>query len=357
LNGFNVTSILLCLLLYSQLSAGVPDSPAGVSASNPDTAESIIPFSYILRDGRIIRTTTEPDSLVPVPGRVSRFYAGRGALYYIFHSTGSDPGRICIGMTRDNGESFEQELPESFDSACVLKIMAEGDAVYILAETREHSDDGKVCLYRINLNTLDIRHSCSIMDFTLVKGRPVLIEKDRAGAFINYNGLCIPVSLSSGLSFRSIVDGRFAVITDGVASELVDLSERKTITVYSDRREYAIPDKYNLKISVVDALPEKCGEGGRDTVFYRILINGIEAGRTETGRADIPSNYKGFCEPGSYYSITIERWVLNQTRKRYERANNIMQPGPVRIFIPPGRIILLELRHGNDGYRISRDLE
>ena len=74
-------------------------------------------------------------------------------------------------------------------------------------------------------------------------------------------------------------------------------------------------------------------------IYYQVIINGVETGRTETTPPNAISSSMIKAEAGKFCLIKAERWELDRIKGRYVRVNNIYQPEELKIFVPENRIL------------------
>ena len=77
----------------------------------------------------------------------------------------------------------------------------------------------------------------------------------------------------------------------------------------------------------------------REMIFYKLIIDGVDAGRTDSGPSALARELKIILEPNRYHLVRLERWTLNPSKGRYDRENNIRQPKMQQIYIPMNRIV------------------
>lgn len=82
-----------------------------------------------------------------------------------------------------------------------------------------------------------------------------------------------------------------------------------------------------------------------EKMFFRIFIDNIEIGRTETGRIGESLSFKGMIPTERNQELRIEMYLLDSTKGRYVKVRNIEQPKPDRFIftIPADRIIIVNL--------------
>jgi hypothetical protein len=113
----------------------------------------------------------------------------------------------------------------------------------------------------------------------------------------------------------------------------------------------------NLIVEFVDVLTESYNsKNSVETIYYEILIDGVEESRTETGRGEISKIFHANLAPGKYHIIRPERWELDKSKSRYVRVNNISQPGELKIFIPENRVIKIRVEFNGSGYKLNQSV-
>jgi len=92
---------------------------------------------------------------------------------------------------------------------------------------------------------------------------------------------------------------------------------------------------------------------GDRIIFYKIFIDGVEAGRTATGISPVSKVFTADIDSGKYHVITPERWELDRKKEEYVRMNNVYQPKPVKLYIPENRIVKILFFFDGKEYRFS----
>lgn len=104
------------------------------------------------------------------------------------------------------------------------------------------------------------------------------------------------------------------------------------------------PAKYNLIVSIRDSsvndpsLDRRC--------FYKIFLNKVEAGRTTIGLESQTKTFEMMVSQNRQL-LTVEKYVLDEKKGRYEKLNNISQPKPNYFYFDSfsDRIMRIELDH------------
>lgn len=88
--------------------------------------------------------------------------------------------------------------------------------------------------------------------------------------------------------------------------------------------------KYNFIITASDS---DIDHPDKDRLsFYVVYIDKIEAGRTTTGLESQDKYYETNLSENKHL-VTLEKWVLDKSKNRYAKLNNIEQPKPDFIYI------------------------
>lgn len=87
--------------------------------------------------------------------------------------------------------------------------------------------------------------------------------------------------------------------------------------------------------------------------FYVVYVDKIEAGRTTTG-LESQEKYFEVSLTNNKHLITVEKWVLDESKGRYVKLNNIDQPKPnyIYISIEKDKITRVVIKTGNSGVAI-----
>lgn len=106
--------------------------------------------------------------------------------------------------------------------------------------------------------------------------------------------------------------------------------------------------KYNFIITASDS---DIDNPDKDRLsFYVVYIDKVESGRTTTG-LESQDKYFETSLPVNKHLITLEKWVLDKSKGRYVKLNNIEQPKPgfIYITIENGRQTRVKMKSGSTG--------
>jgi len=286
---------------------------------------------------------------LPLPGGVFALYHGGDGLYYL-RSAGSEEKkgpRYRAGFyTIQSGAGGEVEIESQAGPESFRRLRGREGQCYFLLNS---STPGEApALYHADSGTGTVSVKNGVLDFFPGDTGIVILEPEGQSIHVNFKERTLPLLLrGEGVSIKDIRDGRICFITDGKRTEILDILSMRSLYVYSESIVYAAPETHNLLVEVVD---RKAGDDPERRVFYRVLVNGVESGRTDTGPPDTPRVYRATVAPDTSHVVALERWELNMARKRYERSNNIYQPGPVKIFMPRNLVLGVYLRYDGKEY-------
>ncbi len=304
---------------------------------------------YILREGG------SEERKIEFPGKLlSSFCSGKSIYYLIGNEEPGEEGespveenyRLGYSGPGNEGEerSISMEIKLLIGKREVVKIFAEGENVYIF--------NGAGILYHINLNSMAVSRREGVIDAALADKTPVLLEKESGN--LNINGRILPLTITGEIRIQRVTDNRLVFITNSDETEIVDTESAESIYQYSLQGSYAVPGDHNLVISIREEISGSEMPGACSMVFYKIYIDGIETGRTETGESGSGKYFRTSAAPGRYHVVRLERWELNLKKDRYKRANNLYQPKKIGIYIPLKRIIELEVNYNGTEYNFSK---
>ncbi len=312
------------------------------------------PACWEVLPGKIIIYEGGSANEVPVEGEILHVSTGDGGVYYLV-GPGEDHEGLRAGFAGGDPveKRFEKSLPEPFAGGTVRKFHAGAMVATILVMPL--SEDKAGSLYRVDLNEVRVLGDAvpDVADFLIDGDDTILLVRKEEGLSVSMGERSVTLSLESvGRCFISaFLDRRVAVVTDGEAAEMIDVLAGKSLYQYHPGRDFLPPGEYNFEITVFDDVETESIV--RDMLFYKVFINGVESGRTDTGPAGLERSFRTLLEADGEYLITLERWVLNQARGRYERANNVLQPKTQRVSMPLNRIIGMRVRFDGNVYHFS----
>ena len=257
---------------------------------------------------------------------------------------------LYVGLIR-NGEnklSLELNLPDLDPNSKVKRFFADSEFAYILTGEQ---------LVRLSLNNGEVTNRWGILDAVLSADRLILLEERQGETILNCNSIIVPCYGKYHV-ISSVIEDRLAVLKDkdDKRAEVIDIQQGRNVYGFFVGINYAVPDKYNLLLDAIDDDVNAASQTEGRIVFYKIFVNGVEAGRTETGIALSRKSFNVKLQPGEYYLITPERWELDRKKEEYVRVNNISQPKPVRVYIPENRIINISFSYDGKEYRFNSSI-
>ena len=260
------------------------------------------------------------------------------------------------GFFKDNSSSsVEFIIPGKYEK--LFKFAGSNNVFYYLARhIKENADDGpegSPVFTRFNPDQMTGQSVEGVEDFILLDGRSIVLKNNA----LDYNGVVIPLLLTGKQKISEIIDSRIAVVTSSEGTEIVDLLSEKSIYQYKEKSIPELPGEYNIILEFNDNITKT--ENQTDTensIYYEILIDGVEENRTETGRGELGKTFQSKLDPGKYHIIKPERWELDKVKGRYTRMNNIYQPAEIKIYIPENRILKIKLNFNGTGYVVNQSV-
>lgn len=302
--------------------------------------------TYELKDGKVVCMSRAVHAVVPISGIVLHLSQNADELYYVRAEKPEDT-ILKVGFNIPvRGISQEVVLPKEIQHNNIVRLCGAGGAAFLVAGVGEK--EGRA-LYRIDFNSGKISHKKGIMDVALYDGTPVILFKSERGYALSRNGIKVPLSLKGNPKFGTLFEGRILTVVDGDKKELVDLGIMKNIHGFGGAEGTADISEENLHIEVMDAVSDKM----EALVFYKVFVNGTDSGRTDTGPAGQGRKFSVKLAEDEYHIIRLERWELHEGKNAYERANNIYQPKPIKIFLPQHRETKLVVVREKKGYASS----
>jgi hypothetical protein len=316
-----------------------------LSVSNP-----LYPQNIILSDNKLFELKESSLFELKIKPEIKFYSADKSTICYLRNKNNRSQ-KITIGLY-DHAENkilAEKELPYDWKSDKVMKFFYKNGSAYIFMQNIK---DQKSAI-KINLDDYSLSIYKDLEDFSVISGIPAIIEKKNSEYILRFGNTEIPLAYQNSPKFINIVDERIIIITDGKIYDFIDLQLKRSLFSHNIAENFE-DSRYNFEISVIDeSSPEKNYEDRLN--LYKIYIDGSEAGRTESGSAGIEKKYKDNLTADAYHIIKAELWEINTGKNKYERANNIRQPLPLRIFMPKGRKIKLKVKFDGISYKTTID--
>jgi len=306
---------------------------------------------YSVEDGKIRIYAGDAVRSVSAGGPVDWHCRGDGGIYYITVRAEGSSGIPCIGFVdfQTGDVKFEKKLTVNLEEYTVRKFMAAEGIAYILAEPKLSTGTGRI-LDRININSLQTDRLRDVLDFN-VDGRDLIVlAKGGSGIALICNEISVPITLMGEglLRISAVLDGRMVFVTNGDETEIADMRAGRALYRYANNKEFLVPEEYNLVIQATDSRVSE--QDDREMIFYKVFVDGIESGRTDSGPASLLREFRVKVDANEYHLLKLERWVLNASKGRYDRENNIRQPQVEHIYLPMNRIVKIFIRFDGKKY-------
>ncbi|MCL2154661.1 MAG: hypothetical protein FWH53_03250 [Leptospirales bacterium] len=284
---------------------------------------------------------------------VAAIHRSGDTLYYIRNSGES----WLVGFLKgDSHRGIEFNVAGNYKA--INKFYCEDNIFYFLAQqTNELPKNNRYDLGRIfvrfnsdknNFNTTE-----GVVDFHIIEGKPLILRYDS----LNYNDSDIPIMLRGRMEISGVFDSRIVIIKGMADIEIVDLIAGKSIYQFNKNSIADYNDKYNLILEFEDSNLKASQKTEDQSIYYEIIIDGVEDSRTETGSGDLSKLFYKKLSSGENHTVKAVRWELDREKGRYVRMNNIYQPDEVKIFIPDNRIIKLRIEFDGKTYSINQSVE
>ena len=305
-------------------------------------------FVYKLKDGRILKDNCTYVEEINTKGNVKKLINNQKDFYYIAINSDNQP---IVGILKSvSDEHIHKELDLNLSNSIISNFDAKDNMVFFLAK-KNNSTLGT--LYRIDMNSMNVAPREGVFDFKLVNGIAAFIEEYNGNRFVNYNGIQIPILIKGTVAINNSVNNRIIFVSNETDTEIVDLLNKKSLYQYSQTKEYKEPDEFNLIISAIDKGKQKKSTD-EEMVFYKIYIDGVYSGRTETALTSVYKAYSTKVELNKYHVLRLERWELSKQKKRYIRVNNVYQPNSIRFFVPQKRILAIDVTFSGRKYLLQK---
>lgn len=102
---------------------------------------------------------------------------------------------------------------------------------------------------------------------------------------------------------------------------------------------YRYPLDYNLVVIVYDVVPTK--ENYKS--YCNILINKKKMGETNQALLSQKKIFKLKVKPGTQHMLSVEKFILNETKNEWERIKNLKQPKDKYFTVPSNRIRVIRI--------------
>ena len=289
---------------------------------------------------------------VPATGKVITEVTTDNATWYVSAELPGEGTTILYAGIYEplKGIHVEIKLGETEGFIQADRIQLCGRAMFFLVKNEAGTD-----LYRVSCNSEKVDIYQGIVDYQLLHGTPVILEKDSEKNYLLvYRGKEVPLYMDGTPRFDKLVDERLLYIADGSMVEIIDTVTWKYVYRYTKTATPVQPEDYNCMLELRDI---NTGRGSiEERIFYKVFIDGNEEGRTIAASRATPLTYNLAIEPSSTHSIIIERWELDRTSGRYRRANNIRQPGVIWLYAPADRVVKVSVDFDGRGYTVHRDI-
>lgn len=312
-----------------------------------DSAPAAADEVYLLRNGTIVHIAgTDPEEL-KLNGDVTSIYTADSGVYYTRHD---ELGYTAGFYTPEPAGSFEYQLLHQTYTVERL-IVCEKIMYILLRRPAELAEQGSSKLLRLNPASGLVDTVENVSDFGIVRGSVFIIR----GSEIIYSGRVIPLMTAGQLSVTAVIDDRLVLVGNGADAELCDVVEGRNIYQYSAAGSFPVNEEYNLVFEFIDT--EDAGstaDPDGSMVYYNIIINGYEDERTETAPGRVAKTSYLLLDPGRSYLVRMERWELDRVKGKYVRANNIMQPRELKLFVPENRGLKILVEFTGPDYKITQ---
>ena len=282
---------------------------------------------------------------ITLKGPLLAYYVDCDNIYFIQETE----AQWLISSYDINTAAYTEKAIPQFQGS-IKKFKADNNFFYILVEKKSESNSESNSCTLIKIESLNLNLSSieEISDFDIVDNKLLLIKSQG----IEYNGSFIPILSKSALSIKQIIDERILLLSNGVTTEIIDLLAERNIYSYKGKSLFPLPNDYNLILEFSDSFSSP----SETIVYYQVTVNSAEEIRTETSHPEIKKTLALQAEAGKYAIIKAERWELDKTKGRYVRANNIYQPGELKLFIPENRILRVKFTFDGQRYSITQSL-
>ncbi|HNX24090.1 MAG TPA: hypothetical protein PKG60_08570 [Spirochaetota bacterium] len=335
---------VLFTILHLNIKSAYTKSPSEIKN------KSLITSKFDLSGDVLYRL--DPAGRIRLYDKVGAVSVDGDILYYIR----SSEGKWIAGFLKENSDAgIEFDVPGKYDK--LYKFEVSNNIFYYLADTVKENPVEKIennpVFVRFNPDQQTCRSVDGVRDFSVIDGKSIILRNN----FLDYNGLQIPLALTGKLKISEIIDSRMAVVSGEEGTEIVDLIAEKSIYQYKNKSVLEYPDEYNIVFEFTDNIAKRDVPADvEDSIYYEVLIDGVEENRTETGPGGLVKVFYSKLSTGRYHIIKPERWELDKTKGRYARMNNVYQPAELKIYIPENRILKIKMEFNGTGYGINQSV-
>ena len=280
-------------------------------------------------------------------GDAAASYASGSGFYFLRKSNGV---HSLAAMNCGSDAIVETVLPAEMQGITVKKMEVHQGTAYFLENGNPEEKGGRLISVSIDSSKTAIIEGAT--DFTVLDGVTAIVKWSEGGFSLQGEGAAVPLSLTGKCTIEATAAKRIVVVTDGDESEMVDLLAGKSVYVFAAGKELAEPSEHNLAVKAVDLPGSEMSSD--DMIFYKVYIDGVYAGRTDTAPAVLEKEFTHTVTADKHHLVKMERWELDKKAQQYKRSNNIRQPGEQRLYVPAGRIMALDVLFDGKEYRISK---
>jgi hypothetical protein len=325
-----------------------------------DNADAALPQEkYSLKNGRIYIEEKFFHEL-PIEGGILGIYSTDASLYFIKET---EDGWLAGSFTNPEENISGYKLGREFQ--VLHKLICRDNIFYLLADIINESNpvntDGSIelsaetekVIVRFDPDKNEKKIIRGVDDFVLIGEELILLSSSG----LQGNGYLIPFTLKGERFIDKIIDGRFIFLSNGDEFEVIDIVSQRNIYAYRAGKAFPFNPDYNIILEFNDNVELKDAVSNNENmIYYRINVNGVETGRTETALSETGSSSMIKAETGRYCLIKAERWELDKIKGRYVRVNNIYQPETVKLYVPENRIVKISFIFDGEKYIMNQSV-
>jgi hypothetical protein len=327
-----------------------------VLAGTQERASGEVPIDCVLSGDGLIAYAPGGMSTLPVSGVLLKEYRG-GVLWYVraagARREGSSPAAFAAGCIDFRSDRRAEYSWKQEGGGVPSRIAGTGGSAYVLMAPPAAAGKRSGTLMLIDINAGSARKLEGVTDFALAGGRLCLLANASSGIVLNVDGKNLPLPVGPSARIVAVVQEWLLVVTDDESTVIADARECRLLAARALKRQLARPAEYNFEFLCAD---ESAAGDPSAAVFYKVFIDGAEAGRTDSGPAGTPRRFRTKLDAAAVHVVKAERWELNRLKEKYERANNINQPTAVKVLVPAGAVLRLDCIMAEGGYRFTSAL-